>query len=271
MGDDDPVNEKAAGRAFWDANPCGGQWRSYGEFASWVQDVEPYAFDVLDRHEWKGLRVLEVGCGQGVVMNNLAMRGADAYGIDQSVVSISRALDGAAELGHRDRVHASNGDAECLPFADGTFDAVVSFGVLHHTPDTAGAVAEVRRVLKPGGLAIVMLYRTGNPKWWATRGLRAWSRSRQVDRRREAMSAGDTSGTALLELFGVPTMKAFSNTQALHFFEGFSNAVVRNCQPGFRRLADLSGVIRPLAPLLGAIDRVADSAWGFYQVVEARR
>jgi len=49
-------------------------------------------------------------------------------------------------------------DAENLDFADNTFDVVYSHGVLHHTPDTAGAIKEVHRVLKPGGKAIVMLY-----------------------------------------------------------------------------------------------------------------
>jgi ubiquinone/menaquinone biosynthesis C-methylase UbiE len=265
------VNEKQAGRGFWDANPCGGGWRSYAAFAAWIRDTEPYAFRALDAHEWRDRRVLEVGCGQGVVLNDLAARGACAWGIDQSAVSVRRAREGAVELGHHDRVCVSVGDAECLPFHDGAFDAVVSFGVLHHTPDTASAVREVHRVLKPGGLAIVMLYRTGNPKWWATRALRAWSRSRAVDRRRAAMTAHDTKGTALLELFGVPTMQAFSNAHALGFFREFSTAIVRNCQPGFRRLADLSAAVRPFAPLLTVIDRATESMWGFYPVIEARR
>jgi ubiquinone/menaquinone biosynthesis C-methylase UbiE len=50
------------------------------------------------------------------------------------------------------------GDAEKLPFPDATFDGVVSHGVIHHTPDTARCVAEMARVLKPGGLAVVSVY-----------------------------------------------------------------------------------------------------------------
>src|SRR5262249_26185569 len=49
-------------------------------------------------------------------------------------------------------------DAEALPFPDNTYDYVYSWGVLHHTPATALAVAEIRRVLKPGAEAGVMLY-----------------------------------------------------------------------------------------------------------------
>lgn len=49
-------------------------------------------------------------------------------------------------------------NAENLPFLDNTFDLVTSYGVLHHTPDTAKAVREVFRVLKPGGKVIMMFY-----------------------------------------------------------------------------------------------------------------
>jgi ubiquinone/menaquinone biosynthesis C-methylase UbiE len=124
--------------------------------------------------------VLEVGCGQGPLVNHLPQFGASIVGLDMSDASLRRAAEGVRELGNHS-VRLLQGDAERLPFADHSFDSVVSFGVLHHTPDTDGAIQEVRRVLKPGGTAIVMLYRSGNPKSFATRVLRWIGRTR--DRR----------------------------------------------------------------------------------------
>jgi SAM-dependent methyltransferase len=274
------VDEKRDGRRFWDSNPCGGQWGTYREFVDWLRRTEPYAYDVLDRYDWKGKHVLEVGCGQGAVLNHLGAHGADVVGIDMSAASARRALAGARELSQADRVHASVGDAENLPFADATFDAAVSFGVLHHTPDTARGIAEIRRVVKPGGVVIVMLYRTGNPKWWATRTARAFSslvdgisgeQATIANRIRARHSVNDSRGTALLELFGVPTLQAFSNREVRRMFQGFERLTVRNYSPGFKRLADIVPVLRAAERIFDGIDHRFEQRLGFYQVAEAIR
>jgi SAM-dependent methyltransferase len=57
-------------------------------------------------------------------------------------------------------------DAERLPFEDESFDVAYSNGVLHHTPDTDGAVREIHRVLRPGGLARIMLYHRHSWNYW---------------------------------------------------------------------------------------------------------
>lgn len=207
--------EKHGGREFWNSNPCGGQWESYAAFLEWYCRTEPYMFDTVARHAWQGRRVLEVGCGQGPLINYLPRFGASMVGIDMSNVSLRRAAEGVRELGWNSCVSLLQGDAENLPFGDSTFDVVVSFGVLHHTPDTEGAVQEVRRVLRAGGTAVVMLYRKGNPKWLATRVLRFVGRmvdqrrrsgETLADRSRRIHGVNDARGTALLELFGVPTL-----------------------------------------------------------------
>jgi ubiquinone/menaquinone biosynthesis C-methylase UbiE len=57
-------------------------------------------------------------------------------------------------------------DGEHLPFRDESFDVVYSNGVLHHTPDTEGAIREVHRVLRPRGVAKVMLYHRHSLNYW---------------------------------------------------------------------------------------------------------
>jgi SAM-dependent methyltransferase len=276
----DVVIFRADNAGFWDANPCGGDWSSYQDFLTWIQQTEPYAFEIVDRYEWAGKRVLDVGCGQGTFVNYLPRHGATMFGIDMSSMSLRRAAAGAKELGHADRVHLSLSDAETLPFPSAYFDAVLSFGVLHHTFDTCGGVKEIHRVLKPDGLAIVMLYRSGNPKWWLTRIFRSCShlldswkgRSYTVATRLRAKQQMDTKrGTALLELFGVPILKAFSNQQAYKMFATFSHLRISNHQPGFRRLTDIIPLLKPFEPLLAWFDSQVKNIWGFYQVIEAKK
>jgi SAM-dependent methyltransferase len=101
-------------------------------------------------------RLLEVGCGIGVDSIQLANCGFDVTAIDLTEEAIETARAFAARRGVS--VDFRVGNAEALEFPDETFDAVYSFGVLHHTPDIRRAIAEVRRVLKPCGTAYVMLY-----------------------------------------------------------------------------------------------------------------
>jgi ubiquinone/menaquinone biosynthesis C-methylase UbiE len=105
-----------------------------------------------------GRRLLEVGCGIGVDTFRLARLGfAEVVGIDLTAVAVRLVAERARREG-LGTVRLGVGDAEALAFADGSFDVVYSFGVLHHTPRIERAVAEVHRVLAPGGLAVVMLY-----------------------------------------------------------------------------------------------------------------
>ncbi|MGZ4754758.1 MAG: class I SAM-dependent methyltransferase [Acidimicrobiia bacterium] len=101
-------------------------------------------------------KLLEVGCGIGVDSIQLAKCGFDVTAVDLT----ENALEVAREFAKRSGVTIDFrlGNAEGLDFPDETFDAVYSFGVLHHTPDIEKAVEEVHRVLKPGGTAYVMLY-----------------------------------------------------------------------------------------------------------------
>lgn len=91
-----------------------------------------------------GDRVLEVGCGRGHLTGRLADRGIDVIGIDANPM--------AAEVAGSDRIMTMR--AETLEFDDATFDAVVSIHAIEHLPQLDAAVAEMARVLKPGGQAL---------------------------------------------------------------------------------------------------------------------
>ena len=151
-------------RQFWQANPCG------TKFADAPQGSKRF-YELVEQHryekEWhipaaagfsqtKDLRVLEIGCGLGTDGAQFAQAGADYTGVDLTNAAVELAQKRFELFDLRGTFETA--DAEKLDFADNSFDLVYSHGVLHHTPDTAGAIREVHRVLKPGGRAIVMLY-----------------------------------------------------------------------------------------------------------------
>lgn len=100
-----------------------------------------------------GLRVLDAGCGAGQVMEPLLARGAEVAGFDLSaaMVDLARQRLGAA-------VDLRVGDlGAALPYADAEFDVVIVSLALHYVEDWASALAELRRVLRPGGRLIVSI------------------------------------------------------------------------------------------------------------------
>ncbi len=93
----------------------------------------------------RGLALLDVACGPGLVCSIAAARGAAVTGVDFSAAMVAEARRRSPSL------MFEHGDAEALPFGDQTFDLVVcGFGV-HHFPYPARAVAQAHRILKPGG------------------------------------------------------------------------------------------------------------------------
>ncbi|WP_412543664.1 methyltransferase domain-containing protein [Longispora sp. K20-0274] len=99
-----------------------------------------------------GERVLDAGCGLGAPAILIAREtGAVVTGVTVSTVEVQEAAKRAAEAGLGDTVRFEHGDYMALPFADGSFDAVLAIESLLHAPDPARALAEFRRVLRPGG------------------------------------------------------------------------------------------------------------------------
>src|SRR5712691_2786826 len=125
-------------------------------------------FDTIVGH-WQGLRVLDLGCGGGLTTTCLAQRGATVVGVDLSRASLHVASRHVRGRGHPESVFLC-GRAEELPFADASFDVVWCTDVLEHLAGLPAAIAQIARVLKPGGL---FLYDTIN-RTWLSRLLGIW-------------------------------------------------------------------------------------------------
>jgi ubiquinone/menaquinone biosynthesis C-methylase UbiE len=108
------------------------------------------ALKLLDRGHQK---VLDVGCGTGLMSATLAASGRRVVGVDLSAAMIARARRKKGP-----QMEFVQGDAEKLPVEDGGFDAVVNLISFHHYPNPARAVAEFRRVLRPGGRLVLAAF-----------------------------------------------------------------------------------------------------------------
>lgn len=120
------------------------------------EQYAPWLFDAARWDRFAGKDLLEIGCGTGADLQRFAEHGARVSAIDMSPrhLALTRRRFGLAGLDAR----LTMADAERLPFPSASFDAVYSFGVLHHTSNMLAAANEIRRVLRPGGVAVVAVY-----------------------------------------------------------------------------------------------------------------
>ncbi|MFD1685548.1 methyltransferase domain-containing protein [Halobellus litoreus] len=117
----------------------------------WNEEMRDEALEWLAIDE--GDRVLDVGCGTGFATEGLLRYTDDVHGLDQSRHQMEKAFE---KFGSRDRVRFYRGDAERLPFADDSFDVVWSSGSIEYWPNPVAALAEFRRVVKPGHRVLVV-------------------------------------------------------------------------------------------------------------------
>lgn len=127
------------------------QWWQETATAAPLSQFNPLRFQFFDIYipEWRQLKVLDVGCGGGFTCEFLAQRGAQVTGIDQSAACIEAANRHA--IASNLNIDYCQSQAEQLPFDDATFDAVVCVDVLEHVESPQQTIAEISRVLKPGG------------------------------------------------------------------------------------------------------------------------
>lgn len=249
----------------WTADPAGAHLAAghaqetvefYREAERGRYELYPWLRGYLTPKHWKGRRTLEIGVGLGTDHLSLYRAGASLVGVDLTPASVE----------HTQRRFAFEGavsdlcvaDAERLPFPDGSFDGVYSFGVLHHAPNMRLAVAEIHRVLRPGGLAVVGLYNRHSyfHAWRLLRyfGSGEWRRSRV-----EAMRANFEHGA------GSPLVILSSRREVQTMFGAFTSVVLSARHLPTNRLR---AAVRPAADrALGPIERRV----GWYWMVVAYR
>lgn len=161
--------------------------------------------------------VLDVGCGPAVLAADLVARGWSYVGVDlaESMVGAAGSVDAPTSAGH-----LSVADARRLPFAGRSVDAVVCLGVIDGVPEPGLAIAEMARVLRPGGVVVVSFANRASPyaRWSIlVRQALAWLRSRRGGEGEDGRGARrrlhtPRTASALLADAG------FSTTDVVHYY-----------------------------------------------------
>lgn len=211
-------------RDFWQARACGEVYAEGDSLRARLDaqartryELEPYLRPFARFDDASGRDVLEIGVGMGADHLEWARaRPRTLAGCDLTPRAIELTRARLALHGLRSRLLVA--DARRLPFPDASFDLVYSWGVIHHSPDTPAAVREIRRVLRPGGSARVMIYKRRSlvgAMLWLRYGLLAGRPFTPLDaiyaRRLES-----------------PGTKAYSPAEARALFAGFSEVTTRS-------------------------------------------
>ena len=158
------TKDNAQIKQFWNEQPVGSNFVAYEEGKAFYERYDEFRYRTeghilkeLDALDVKDKSLLEIGLGQGADSMQLINRGAIYHGIDLTEESVRRVKERFQLFDkHYREVQVAN--AEQIPYSDNYFDLVYSHGVIHHSPRIESIVAEIYRVLKPGGQAVIMLY-----------------------------------------------------------------------------------------------------------------
>jgi SAM-dependent methyltransferase len=214
--------DKQAVHDFWERASCGEELylpdlgrEGYLEQTRRRYELEPYIVPFADFSGCTGKKVLEIGVGLGADHQSFAQAGAQLCGIDLTERAVNHTRRRLALFGLASALTV--GDAEKLAFADSSFDFVYSWGVIHHSPNTARAVQEIFRVLRPGGAARVMIYHK-----WSLVGYMLWARYALA-----RLRPWTTLGEVYSRYLESPGTKAFSVGEARRLFGCFKSIEIR--------------------------------------------
>ncbi len=178
-----PDEVQRGNREWWNRNMMLYDWKDAVEperfSAAWFDEIDRrfihaarlFATDktpfdrIIPFERLAGARVLEIGCGMGLHTELMARAGARVTAIDITPAAIEATRKRLALKGLETDVREC--DAEHLPFEAGSFDFVWSWGVIHHSANTARVVREIARVASPEGEARIMVYNREGISAWA--------------------------------------------------------------------------------------------------------
>ena len=244
---------KADVKDFWNRNVCqtefiNGVESGSKEFFEEAENVRyKYHFYLPDLFDWvaeqkPNAKLLEIGCGMGTDLIQFVRRDFDVTGIDLTEEGINLAKKRFELYGLPGELKVD--DAETLSYSNESFDVVYSFGVLHHTPDTQKSIDEVHRVLKPDGLAVIMLYHKQSYNYLIHKLLDAPFDGNKKDR--------------------CPIERAYSKAEIAKMFENYSSAKIE--------IEDFMttghGIVWDLLPKF--MHKALGKIWGWPIIIKAR-
>ncbi len=189
-------------RDYWNNRPCNirhstqpiGTKEYFDEVEARKYMVEFHIPAFADFEQWRGKKVLEVGCGIGTDTINFARHGAQVTTVDLSAKSMELAQQRAAVFNLQDKIRFLPGNAEQLStfVPVEPYDLIYSFGVIHHTPHPDSVLEELRKYTHPGTVIKIMVYHRRSYKvaWiFATEGKgQFWKLSEIIAKNAEAQT-----------------------------------------------------------------------------------
>ncbi len=155
-------------REFWDRRPCNlrhspqplGTREYFDEVEARKYFVERHIPGFAQFERWRGKKVLEIGCGIGTDTVNFARHGAQVTAVELSAKSLDIAARRMEVYGLQERAKFVLGSAEELTnfLPEEPYDLIYSFGVIHHTPQPARVLQQMRRYAAPGTTVKIMVY-----------------------------------------------------------------------------------------------------------------
>ncbi|KKL70625.1 hypothetical protein LCGC14_2103050, partial [marine sediment metagenome] len=158
-------------RDYWNALPCDslrsdlkpGSLAYYEELERLKYDLEPHIPEFANFEQWKGKRVLEIGCGIGADTSRFAKAGANITAVDLSDISIDIAQHRLETLGLEGKFYRADAEHLSLYLKPEPFDLIYSYGVIHHTPNPERVFEQLLQYCHSDTELRIMMY----SKWCA--------------------------------------------------------------------------------------------------------